>query len=73
MIQLLSDLTKAKVVFQQRAIMAAMDINQSNSTGLEYCNHCQEWHEDGETFCSICGDHHESDSVPYTCQTGDGV
>lgn len=23
--------------------------------------------------CPICGDHHEADAVPFTCQTGDGV
>lgn len=28
---------------------------------------------DGETQCNICGDFHESDSVPWGCRTGDGV
>ena len=23
--------------------------------------------------CATCGDHHEAEAVPFTCQTGDGV
>lgn len=25
-----------------------------------------------EVQCDICGDYHESDSVPLSCETGDG-
>ena len=38
---------------------AGIDLNQSNSTPLE-------------THCDICGDCHEPDSIPLSCQTGDG-
>lgn len=62
---LIAELTRAKALFQARAICAAMGIppgvaslNQSNSTPLE-------------VQCNICGDYHESDAVPYACQTGD--
>ena len=27
---------------------------------------------DGLVDCDICGDYHESDSIPLSCQTGDG-
>lgn len=57
--QLLTDLAKAKAVFQLRAIQFAMGINPSNSTPLEQC--------------PICGDHHAADAVPFPCETGDGV
>lgn len=74
------ELAKAKAIFQQRAILAAMGVQPervaltlSNSTPLEYCCHCQERHEDGELFCDICGDHHEEDNIPIPCETGDGV
>ena len=26
----------------------------------------------GETHCDTCGDYHESDNIPLSCQTGDG-
>lgn len=55
---LLTDLAKAKVLFQRGAILAAMGVNLSNSTPL-----------DG---CPTCGDHHEGE-VPRECETGDGV
>lgn len=71
--ELIVELAKVKAIFQQRAICAAMGINLSNSTPLEYCIHCQEQHEDSDVFCDICGDHHKPDAIPYTCQTGDGV
>lgn len=80
MSNLLTELAKAKAAFQQRAILSAMGItpeqinsNPSNSTPLEFCQHCQEQHKDGAVFCDICGDHHETDNVPHSCQTGDGV
>lgn len=73
MSDLIDELFKAKVLFQQRAILAALSVNPSNSTPLAYCDHCQERHEDGAVFCSICGDHHQPGSVPYQCETGDGV
>ena len=27
----------------------------------------------GLVQCPTCGDHHEAEAVPFTCQTGDGV
>ncbi|WP_020476221.1 hypothetical protein [Zavarzinella formosa] len=42
---LLSDLSKAKAIFQQRAVLAALGVNQSDV--LEQCG--------------VCGDHHEGD------------
>lgn len=65
MTELLKDLARAKAVFQLRAITAAM--------GIERCEHCEKTHDDGAIFCDVCGDHHEPDSVPLTCQTGDGI
>lgn len=29
--------------------------------------------EADEVQCPTCGDHHEPDAVPFTCETGDGV
>lgn len=26
-----------------------------------------------EVHCSTCGDHHYEDSIPYICETGDGI
>ena len=63
----MKDLTRAKAIFLLRAITAAMGIEQP------YCSHCEEAHEDGVVFCEICGEHHKPDSVPYGCQTGDGI
>ncbi len=63
--QALSDLARAKAVFQLRAITAAMR--------MEHCQHCDEPHDDGAVFCEICGEHHKPDGVPFGCETGDGV
>lgn len=29
--------------------------------------------ENGETHCDICGDYHDKDSVPISCESGDGL
>lgn len=42
--RLIVELAKVKAIFQQRAILAAMDVKVSNSTGLEKCK-CVDAHE----------------------------
>lgn len=57
---LLTDLTRAKALFQQRAILAAMGVKPDDeSVELPQCD--------------ICGDHHEEGEIPRECETGDGV
>ncbi len=29
--------------------------------------------EQEEIHCGICGEYHRTDSIPFTCETGDGV
>lgn len=26
-----------------------------------------------EIECQVCGDHHRTDEIPFTCETGDGL
>lgn len=58
MSDIIKELVRAKVAFQQRAILAAMGVRPEQVEREQ---------------CSTCGDHHEPDAVPFTCQTGDGV
>jgi hypothetical protein len=84
---LLTDLAKAKAIFQQRAILAAMGVNLSNSTPLEQCKYgdpycpCQDGamcHYEGPNpmkpryrQCETCGDSDCKGGLP--CESGGGV
>lgn len=58
---LIVDLTRAKAIFQQRAILSAMGITQRDLV------------EPQVEQCSVCGDHHELWKIPHQCETGDGI
>ena len=58
--ELIGELTKAKAIFQQRAILSAMGVTQRDLVEPEL------------ERCDICGDVHEGE-VPRECETGNGV
>ena len=47
-----------------------MSCTPCNNIGLWHCAHPEEC---GEILCDICGDYHEPDNTPISCETGDGL
>lgn len=64
--QLLNDLVKAKLMFQKRAIMAAMEINPNTILMDSPCPKCGQVPEGkgGEYPCLVCGLPTEHDEEP---------
>lgn len=66
--------TIARICLDIKEIFANLDNNDAKDL-LEVALECLEDANlklEGLVHCTICGDFHDTDSVPLSCQTGDG-